>query len=64
MMKALVYLVTTGTGCDGDEWNVRSIHKTKEGAETAKELYERPRYRFNGSTYIFKATIEEWELLP
>lgn len=57
-----VYLLTTGTGHDGDEWNVESIHRSKEGAERAKEEYEKPRRRQDGSTYRLESQVEEWEL--
>ena len=60
---ATVWLVTSGSGSDGDEWDVVSIHATPEGAEAAKQAYEAPRPRLDGSTYSLRAQIEEWELL-
>jgi len=60
--KKIVFLLTTGDGSDGDEWNVVSIHASREGAEKAKERYEAPRPRKDGSTYTFDAQIEEWEI--
>lgn len=57
-----VWLLTTGSGFDGDEWGVESIHKTYEGALVAKKEYEKPRTRKDGSTYFFEAQIEEWKL--
>ena len=46
-----VYLVTNdGSGEDGDEWLLGSIHATKDGAEEAKAL---------GSWY---RCVEEWEM--
>lgn len=55
-----VWLLTTGTGTDGDEWNVESIHATEEGAEKAKAEYQKPQKRANGTEYIRDANIEEW----
>ena len=55
-----VYLLTTGSGDDGDEWRVLSIHATRKLAERAKEGYEMLRVRGDGSTYSFDAAIEEW----
>ena len=58
-----VYLVTTGTGQDGDEWGLISVHSTKEGALYHEQFYERDRYRPDGSTYNYEADIEEWEVM-
>ena len=58
--KNTIWLVTTGSGTDGDEWNVQSIHATAAGAERAKEKYEQPRQRPDGSSYTLEATVEEW----
>ena len=59
-----VWLVTSGSGSDGDEWQVSSIHASKESAERAKKEYERPRKRSDGSTYNFDANeIEEWDVV-
>ena len=60
---ATVWLVTTGSGTYDDVWNVVSIHATREGANAAKDAYEAPRERPDGSTYSYEAEIEEWELL-
>ena len=57
-----IYLVTTGSGSDGDEWGVISIHRTKEGAERAEATYEAPRERRDGSTYNHDAEVEEWDV--
>ena len=57
-----VYLLTNGTGEDGNEWDVNSIHATKPGAEKAKEYYERKQYRDNGSWYCHESQIEEWDV--
>lgn len=61
-MKKTVWLLTTGTGADGDEWQVESIHTTAAGAEKAKAEYEKPRKRADGSVYAMDSTIEEWPL--
>ena len=58
--KTTVWLLTTGDGSDGSEWDVKSIHATKDGAERAKTEYEKPRTRGDGSTYTLTATVEEW----
>lgn len=60
--KDKVFLLTTGSGQDGDEWNVESIHATPVGVAHAKQKYERPRSREDGSTYSLTASIEEWKL--
>ena|GEM_PF-5979462 len=57
-----VYLLTTGDGSDGSEWNVQSIHSTMELAQEAQSHFERPRYRKDGSSYTFDSQIEEWEV--
>ena len=57
-----VWLLTEGSGSDGDEWGVISIHATKEGAILAKEKYEKNHRRADGSVYHYDANIEEWEL--
>ena len=57
-----IYLLTSGSGWDGDEWHVISVHRTKEGAERAEKIYEAPRPRGDGSTYTFDSEVEEWEL--
>ena len=57
-----VWLLTTGTGADGDEWKVESIHATEAGAEKAKAKYQQPQKRADGSEYIRDADIEEWPL--
>lgn len=60
--KKNVWMVTTGTGEDGDEWKVESVHATADGAERAKADYEKPRKRHDGSTYVLEANVEEWPL--
>jgi len=57
-----VWLLTTGDGEDGNEWYVQSIHKTCDGAVSAKEIYERLRHNPNGSTYRYEAQIEKWNV--
>lgn len=59
-----VYLVTTGDGSDGNEWQVESIHKTEDGAKRAKFAYDHKVYtRPDGSTYTFTANeVEVWLL--
>ena len=47
-----VWLLTSGTGADGDEWSVESIHSTEEGAERERQTKDRPDF-FN---------IEEWNV--
>jgi len=60
--KKTIWLLTTGDGEDGSEWDVKSIHETNQGAIYAKKHYERDRNRPDGSTYNHYAQIEEWEL--
>lgn len=59
-----VWLLTTGSGQDGDEWNVESIHASLPGAELAKAEYERPQVRPDGSVFHHEAQIEVWEVKP
>lgn len=62
-MGVIVYLVTSGDGSDGDEWNVHGIYATPAAAEIAKTEYESERKNSDGSTYRFFANeIEEWPL--
>jgi len=61
-MPKKVWLLTTGDGEDGNEWDVKSIHSNLESAEKAKRHYERPRERFDGSFYNYESHIEEWEV--
>lgn len=62
MNADFIWLLTVGTGDDGDEWDVISIHKTEEGAKKAKKEYEKPRERPDGSFYTFNANIEKWDI--
>ena len=57
-----VWLLTTGDGSDGSEWNVEGIYSTLELAEKAKKWYERRRYRPNATHYNYNANIEEWDV--
>ena len=57
-----IWLVTSGSGADGDEWGVISIHGTKATALTAKKGYEQPHKRNDGSTYRNTCDIEEWPI--
>jgi hypothetical protein len=51
-----VYLVTTGNGSDGDEWNVHGIFATQEAADTfvrgtsGHSFYEVEEWGVHGST--------------
>lgn len=62
MAGIYVYLLTTGDGSDGNEWDVHSVHASLKSARAAKEDYEKPRTRPNGSTYSWESQIEKWEL--
>jgi len=59
-----VWLLTIGDGSDGNEWDVISIHSTKEGAESAKAHHESLIHtRMDGSIYhIFLNPVEEWPI--
>lgn len=50
-----VWLLTSGSGEDGDEWYVISIHATEEGARKAKEDWE-------GEASFRRGDVEQWEL--
>lgn len=58
-----VYLLTTGSRANGDDWSLVSIHRTREGAETARQIYEKPIQRKDGSLYSLKMEIEPWIIL-
>lgn len=58
-----VWLLTTGSGADGDGWLVQSIHISEDSAIKAKTEYEKPKTRDDGSTYFFEAEVEEWDVL-
>lgn len=55
-----VYLLTTGDGSEGDEWKCKAIYSTREDAEKARQEYERPRTRLDGTTCHYEAAVEEW----
>jgi hypothetical protein len=57
-----VWLLTTGSGKDGDEWHLESVHDSERSAKIAKAKYEEPRYRKDGSLYKLDAQIEEHEV--
>jgi len=61
-MQKFVWLLTSGTGEDGDEWYVISIHRTREGAQKAKQGYKKSKRRTNGTSYSFDSNIEKWEI--
>jgi hypothetical protein len=54
-----VFLLTTS---DEDEWGLLSIHATNASALKAKEQYEAPRYRKDGSIFHYRCSIEEWDV--
>lgn len=57
-----VWLLTTGDGDFGNEWNLESIHSTEESAKRAEKEFEATRYNKDGSSYSHEAEIEEWEV--
>jgi hypothetical protein len=61
-MTKTVFLLTSGDGSDGNEWNVISIHSSLGLATIAKQKYEAPITRWDGSTYSCESQIEEWEM--
>lgn len=58
----VVWLLTSGSGLDGDEWSVHSIYATEQEALAAKVEHEHLRSRPDGSTYHYDANIEEWPI--
>ena len=60
VIESYVWLLTTGDGSDGNEWNVQSIHATESDAQSAKANYEKLHYRLDGSSYKHKAAVEKW----
>lgn len=60
-----VWLLTTGDGSDdGDPWKVISCHASEQSANQAKEVYERPIPRVDGTMYRRQVTVECWGLFP
>lgn len=57
----IVFLVTCGTGSEGDEWELLGVHATRESAEVQLNEYQKLRTRQDGSTYRYLGQIEEWE---
>ena len=57
-----MYLLTTGDGSDGNEWNVEGIYSTRELANKAKTYYERDRTNAFGEIYHHEASIEKWNV--
>lgn len=57
-----VYLLTAGSGEDGDDWCVLAIYSTHRVALKAKRHYERPRFLPGGKTFTTKAKIEKWPI--
>jgi len=57
----VVYLLTTGDGSDGHEWQLHGVYDSEEAANIAKAHYERERHRPDGSTYRdFANGVEPW----
>lgn len=57
----VVYLLTTGGGEDGSEWQLHGVYDSEEAANIAKAHYERERHRPDGSTYRdFANGVEPW----
>lgn len=61
-----VFLLTTGSGDDGDDWVVEGIYSAREKADRAKVDFEAKRhFRPDGSFYQLSANeIEVWPLDP
>ena len=62
MIIRRVYLLTTGDGSDGNEWNVERICSTKKKVVSAKRKYERKIFRKDGSYYRRDSKIEIWDV--
>lgn len=54
----IVYLLTTGSGADGDEWEVKGIYSTLEKGEQAKKAYHEATGRYAD------VNLEKWEVDP
>jgi len=61
-METKVWLLTTGTGQDGDEWSVEGIYSTKEKAELAKKRFQVPPNSVDGYEYVDDYEVEEWDV--
>lgn len=59
-----VWLLTTGDGSDGNEWDVRGVYSTEALAEKARKEYETPIQRPDGTSYHYDANVEEWDVDP
>lgn len=59
------YLVTRGSGEDGDEWHVLGIYSTREKADRAKvDLDTEKHMRPDGSHYFLPTNdVEDWALI-
>ena len=60
-MKNHIWLLISGSGHDGDEISIESIHKTRAGARQAKKDYEVPRKNIYGKPYSYNARIVKRE---
>jgi hypothetical protein len=49
----IVWVLSKGSGEDGDEWALLGIYSSQENAIAARSIYERPRQRVDGSIYNF-----------
>ena len=57
-----VYLLTYGTGDDGDEWGVVSIHMSRETAEAEREK-DGWGVNVSGDKYSYDWGITEWDVV-
>ena len=57
-----VYLLTTWDGLDSNDWTVLGAYSSFSLANKAKERYEAPQTRPDGSTFCWAAEVETWDI--
>ena len=63
-MSQTIFIVSIGSGDDGDAYRELAYFTTREKAEAYKQGYEAVRYRQDGSRYCLTAEIDEVRLDP
>jgi hypothetical protein len=54
-----VWILLSGDGMDGDEYSLLGIYSSLEAADAAKDIYQQPIYRPDGSTYSLSCNDPE-----
>jgi hypothetical protein len=61
-VDSYVWLLTEGTGMEGDAWGVLGVYETEEAAEDAKAVHMQPQSRHDGTTYVRQCGVEQWSI--